>query len=151
MKGSRQEAILQIIARQDIQKQEELLESLRQEGYEVTQATISRDIRKLKLTKVPTPTGGFKYVCVDSEKEEEDNKYIRVLKESFISMEVAQNILVIKSISGMAMALAAAIDTFAWKEIVGCIAGDDTIMCVLHNEEEARYIYGQLEVQLGNR
>ena len=106
-------------------------------GFDVTQATVSRDIRELKLTKVPTGNGRQKYTILVHSDHYLSDKYIRVLKDGYVSMDVAQNILVVKTVSGMAMAVAAAIDAIKLKEIVGCIAGDDTIMLVLHSEADA--------------
>ena len=106
-------------------------------GFDVTQATVSRDIRELKLTKVPTGNGRQKYTILVHSDHYLSDKYIRVLKDGYVSMDVAQNILVVKTVSGMAMAVAAAIDAIKLKEIVGCIAGDDTIMLVLHSESDA--------------
>src|SRR5699024_238044 len=105
---------------------EELAEYLNREGYSVTQATISRDIRELKLTKISTGDGRQKYALMHNQGSEMNEKYLRVLKDGFVSMDMAQNILVVKTVSGMAMAVAAAIDAMHWSEVAGCIAGDDT-------------------------
>lgn len=145
MKGKRQEVILELIQKYDIQTQENLLEKLKEEGFEVTQATISRDIRKLKLTKVATALGYSKYIVMEDGATEKGDKYIRILKESYISMSVAQNLLVIKTASGMAMAFAAALDAIEIEEIIGCIAGDDTIFCALKSREEAERVRLELE------
>ena len=123
--------------RVEIETQDELAEKLKEAGFDVTQATVSRDIRELKLTKVPTGNGRQKYTILVHSDHYLSDKYIRVLKDGYVSMDVAQNILVVKTVSGMAMAVAAAIDAIKLKEIVGCIAGDDTIMLVLHSEADA--------------
>ena len=102
----------------------------------MTQATVSRDIRDLKLTKVSVDGGRQKYVVLKPEEDGMSEKYIRVLRDGYISMDMAQNILVIKTVSGMAMAVAAAVDAMKWKEVVGCIAGDDTIMCAVRSVDE---------------
>lgn len=151
MKVKRHEVILELIQKYDIQTQENLLERLKEEGFEVTQATISRDIRKLKLTKVATPLGYSKYIVMESVSQDNDDKYIRILKESYISMSVAQNLLVIKTASGMAMAFAAALDALKIKEIIGCIAGDDTIFCALKSQEEAFAVGQELEEIIRNK
>ena len=129
MKTKRQAKMLELIRKYEIETQEELSDYLEKEGYQVTQATVSRDIRELKLTKVAMTGGKQKYVALQEPSEDMAIKYGRVFLDGFVSMDIAQNILVIKTISGMAMAVAAALDALKWHEMVGCIAGDDTIMC----------------------
>ena len=119
MKVSRHAKIIELIAQHDIETQEELAEYLNREGFKVTQATVSRDIRDLRLTKVAVDGSRQKYVVLAPEKDEMNEKYIRVLRDGYISMDMAQNILVIKTVSGMAMAVAAAVDAMKWKEVVG--------------------------------
>ena len=140
MKKNRHEAILSLISRQNIGTQEELMLKLNELGYKVTQATVSRDIRDLKLTKVQTENGRQKYAALKATQSELAEKYFRILKDGFVSMGKAQNILVIKTVSGMAMAVAAAIDEMNWHEVVGCIAGDDTIMCAIRTTEETEVV-----------
>jgi transcriptional regulator of arginine metabolism len=101
----------------------------------VTQATVSRDIRELKLSKVQSENGRQHYVVLQNQGSFSD-KYIRILRDGFLSMDMAQNILVIKTVSGMAMAVAAALDAIHFHEIVGCIAGDDTIMCAVRSVDD---------------
>ena len=128
MKTKRQTKMLELIKKHDIETQEELSDYLQKEGYQVTQATVSRDIRELKLTKVAMSNGRQKYAALTEANEDLSEKYTRVFRDAFVSMDMAQNILVIKTVSGMAMAVAAAIDAMHLHEIVGCIAGvDDTI------------------------
>lgn len=127
----------ELVEQYEIETQEELAERLKEAGFQVTQATVSRDIRELKLTKVPTGNGKQKYAIILHSDHFLSDKYIRVLKDGFISMDIAQNILVVKTVSGMAMAVAAAIDAMKLKEIVGSIAGDDTIMMALRSEKDA--------------
>ncbi|MEG0590687.1 MAG: arginine repressor, partial [Lachnospiraceae bacterium] len=129
MKGNRHTKIVELIGERNIETQEELAMELNKSGFQVTQATVSRDIRELKLTKVPMENGKQKYAIHQGKENSMSEKYMRVLKEGYLSMEMAQNILVIKTVSGMAMAVAAAVDAMNWNEVVGCIAGDDTIMC----------------------
>ena len=136
MKTKRQTKMLELIKKYEIETQEELSEYLEKEGYQVTQATVSRDIRELKLTKVAMENGRQKYVALIETGEDLSGKYIRVFKDGFISIDMAQNILVVKTVSGMAMAVAAAIDAMGLHEIVGCIAGDDTIMCAVRSVED---------------
>ena len=135
MKVERHSKIVELIGKYEIETQEELADYLNKEGYQVTQATVSRDIRELRLSKVPAENGKQHYVVVQSSKSFSD-KYIRVLKDGFVSMDMAQNILVIKTGTGMAMAVAAALDAIHFHEIVGCIAGDDTIMCAARSVDD---------------
>ena len=136
MKVSRHAKIIELISQNDIETQEALAERLNGAGFKVTQATVSRDIRDLKLTKVSVDGGRQKYVVLKPEEDGMSEKYIRVLRDGYVSMDMAQNILVIKTVSGMAMAVAAAVDAMKWKEVVGCIAGDDTIMCAVRSVDE---------------
>ena len=136
MKVSSHAKIIELISQNDIETQEELAERLNDAGFKVTQATVSRDIRDLKLTKVSVDGGRQKYVVLKPEEDGMSEKYIRVLRDGYVSMDMAQNILVIKTVSGMAMAVAAAVDAMKWKEVVGCIAGDDTIMCAVRSVDE---------------
>lgn len=135
-KQKRQEKIIELIDRQDIETQDELAAQLIAAGFPVTQATVSRDIRELKLTKIPTGGGTQKYVVLNNHDSHLSDKYIRVLREGYLSMDNAQNILVIKTVSGMAMAVAAALDAMKLSEIVGSIAGDDTIMVAVRSLED---------------
>ena len=134
MKTKRQLKMLELIKKHEIETQEELSDYLLKEGFQVTQATVSRDIRELKLTNV----------ALREESEDLSEKYTRVFKDAYISMDMAQNILVIKTVSGMAMAVAAAIDAMHLHEIVGCIAGDDTIMCAVRSVEDTVEVMGRL-------
>lgn len=136
MKISRQSKIIELINKYDIETQEELADRLMKDGYNVTQATVSRDIRELKLTKVAVDGGRQKYIVLQKAEPGMSEKYTRVLKEGFLSMDMAQNILVIKTVPGMAMAVAAALDALHINSIVGCIAGDDTIMCAIRSVED---------------
>ena len=137
MKQNRQQAIIDLIEKYDIDTQEEIVSRLRDEGFQVTQATVSRDIRELKLSKIPNGHGRQKYVFLQNNREPLGDKYVRIFSEGLVSVEAAQNILVIKTVSGMAMAVAAALDAMNFDEIVGSIAGDDTIMAALRSAEDA--------------
>ena len=136
MKQNRHQKIAELVASYDIETQEELADKLKEAGFSVTQATISRDIRQMHLTKVPAGGGRQKYVILRQDEGQMSDKYIRVLRDGFVSMDMAQNILVIKTVSGMAMAVAAALDQMECHEIVGSIAGDDTIMCAVRTVED---------------
>jgi transcriptional regulator of arginine metabolism len=144
MKGKRQEAILELVKKYEIETQEELAEKLGSAGFLVTQATISRDIRELKLTKIQRGSKQV-YAALTENKFSSSNKYIDILKHSFVSMDMAQNILVIKTASGTAMALATALDSLHWDEIVGTIAGDDTVMCAIRTVEDTKKLMKRLE------
>ena len=145
MKKSRQEKIVEIIKHYDIETQEELAEKLCEGGFVVTQATVSRDIRELGLTKMPISGGKQKYVLLKTADERMVDKYIRVLREGLLSMDMAQNILVVKTVSGMAMAVAAALDAMHMKEIVGTIAGDDTIMMAIRTVDDTIQVMDKIK------
>lgn len=140
MKRKRQETIIELVTRYEVETQEELVERLQKEGYQVTQATVSRDIRELKLSKIPNGRGRQKYIAFDGEETHLGDKYGRVLKEGYVSMALAQNLLVLKTVSGMAMAVAAAVDAMKIEEIVGSIAGDNTVMMAMGSVEDAQIV-----------
>lgn len=144
MKIARHSKIIELIHRYEIETQEDLAERLNQEGFHVTQATVSRDIRELKLTKLAMDNGRQKYIIVPSSDGTRNEKYMRVLQDGFLSVDRAENILVVKTVSGMAMAVAAALDAMQWNEVVGCIAGDDTIMAAIRTREEALVVMEKL-------
>lgn len=145
MKEKRHEKIIELIGQYDIETQDELADRLREAGFQVTQATVSRDIRKLKLSKVPGKNGRQKYALLTGQDHQMAEKYVGILREAFVSMDSAQNILVIKTVSGMAMALATALDNIDWKEILGCVAGDDTVMCVIRTEADTAAVMEELK------
>lgn len=145
MKTKRQRKIIELITNYDIETQEELAAKLVENGFNVTQATISRDIRELNLTKIATKGGKQKYAVQSSSDIVSNSKYMRVLNDGIITMDTAGNILVVKTVSGMAMAVAAALDAMQIKEILGCIAGDDTIMCVVKHAEETDRVKKHIE------
>ena len=144
MKGNRHQKIIELVDNYNIETQEELAEKLKEEGYQVTQATVSRDIRALKLSKVSCGNGKQKYIAIKQDDAGLNDKYIRVLKDGFVSMDKAQNILVIKTAPGLAMAVAAAIDALEFSEVVGCIAGDDTIMIAVRTIEDTRNLMDKI-------
>lgn len=145
MSSDRRTRILKIIAEEVIQTQEELADRLNAEGFPVTQATVSRDIKQLNLIKVPAGDGRQRYAPHEYRTGEIDEKYVNVLRTGFKSMDMAMNILVIKTISGMAMAVAASIDALDFPQIVGCIAGDDTVMCAVRTIEDTYKVMDQIE------
>lgn len=137
MKNARHEQILKLIGEYEIETQEELAALLNRTGFQVTQATVSRDIRQLQLRKVQGPDGRQHYAAESAEDPNLAKRYQRVLRDSFVSVDVSGNILVIHTVSGMAMAAAAALDSLDWAELLGSIAGDDTIMAVIRSPEDA--------------
>ena len=145
MKIQRHAKIVELINQYDIDTQEELARQLKEAGFRVTQATVSRDIRELRLTKIAVDGGKQKYVVMNTQSSELDEKYLRILRDGFVSMDMAQNILVIRTVSGMAMAVAAAMDVLNWKEIAGCIAGDDTIMCAIRSVDDTLLVMDKIQ------
>lgn len=150
MKEQRQSKILSLIQKQEIETQEELAENLEQAGFKVTQATVSRDIRELRLTKVASRNNAQKYVALANYENQISEKVIRVFKAGFVSMDIAQNILVIRTLTGMGNAVAAAIDAFKHDEIVGTLAGDDTIFCAVRDVEEMESVINKFQEVLNS-
>ena len=148
MKLARQAEILKLIHEYDIETQDELVQRLNDSGYNVTQATVSRDIREMKLMKTAGENGNLRYTLLQTRSQDTAGRYVRVLKDAFVSMDTAENILVIKSAPGMAMAAAAVLDEMNWGEIVGCIAGDNTIMCAIRSRDEAIRVMDKLTKML---
>ena len=145
MKSSRRQKIIELIKENDIATQEELALLLNKEGFNVTQATVSRDIRKLNLAKKQDGKGKLKYYVEEPAAGELNDKYVRVFSECYVSMDMAMNILVIKTVPGMAMAVAAALDGMHFNEIVGTIAGDDTIMCAIKSVDDTYRLMDKLK------
>ena len=137
MKTIRQMAILDIIAKQDVETQEELAEALRARGIQVTQATVSRDIKELRLLKVLTPSGSYKYATADKAENGLSERFIRMLAESLLSVAASNNLIVVKTLSGSANVAAEALDSLHWPEILGTLAGDTTILLIIRTEAEA--------------
>ena len=145
MKKVRHDKIIELIGKYEIETQEELADHLRHAGYQVTQATVSRDIRELKLSKISVGSGKQKYISFHHDETFLGDKYSRVLKEGVGGMAMAQNLLVVKTVSGMAMAVAAALDAMKMSEIVGTIAGDDTIMMAIKSKEDTETVMRKIE------
>lgn len=145
MKRNRHDKIIEIIAKNIVETQEQLACLLKQAGYDVTQATVSRDIRQMKLTKQVTEDGRQKYVYTTADSDVMQDKYVSVLKAGYLSMDTAQNFIVIRTVSGMAMALATAIDALDFPQILGCVAGDDTIMVALKTNEDATEVMEKMQ------
>ena len=145
MKVARHEKIKELIQQYDIDTQEELASRLNEAGFKVTQATVSRDIRALKMMKVTGKDGKSRYVILQELPTELGEKYTRVLHDALLTIDQGQNILVIHTVPGMAMGVAAALDALNWEEILGSIAGDDTVMCVARTLEEASSVAERLK------
>lgn len=137
MKSKRQALILDIIKKHDVETQEELIDRLSDEGFSATQATVSRDIREMKLLKVNSESGKYKYTVPESSSSEEQSIGLSAFASSVKTVENASNIVVIKTFPGMANAVAACLDTMHSLGIVGCVAGDDTIFAATHSADEA--------------
>ena len=145
MKENRQNKIKEIIETQSIETQDELLNQLLQQGFSTTQATISRDIREMHLTKVPDGTGKQKYAMIQNADTDVTRKYHQVLSAGILSLDDAENILVVRTVSGMAMAVAAALDNMELQGFLGCIAGDDTIFAVTRSKEFCKTIIAEVK------
>ena len=148
MKNKRQEKIIEIIESQVVETQEALQEKLRECGFDVTQATVSRDIKELRLTKVATRGDRYKYAVLNSDDPKQAAKFVVIMKETILSVQTAQNMLVIKTFSGMAQAAAAALDNLFGTEVIGTIAGDDTIFAVTASTEDAIDLQGKILAEL---
>ena len=138
MKSNRQKKILEIISHHHVETQDDLIDHLLVEGFSVTQATVSRDIRELQLTKVLTGKGSYRYIAPKKEELTTGAKINDALVDSITGVEYAQNIVVIKTYPGLANAVAGGIDALAIAEVLGCVAGDDTILVATRNESAAK-------------
>ena len=145
MKTVRQVTILDIIEKNEIETQEELADALRQRGIQVTQATVSRDIKELRLLKVLTPRGTYKYATADKAENGLTDRFIRMLAESVLSVAASANMIVIKTLSGSASVAAEALDSFHWPEVLGTIAGDNTIFMVVRTLDEVQNVVDRIQ------
>ena len=153
MKKNRQMKVLEIISKHDVETQDELIELLKAEEYYVTQATISRDIRELDLIKVSTQRGTYKYtVSSHAENEKKKTSHLgNALVSSLVSIDFAGNIIVVKTVPGMSNAIAIEIERIHRPEMLGCVAGDDTIIMVMRNEDKAMDVSARLRELLSGR
>ncbi len=140
MKNNRQSKILDIIKNTEIETQEELAEHLVNIGIKVTQATISRDIKELRLVKIMAKSGKYKYAANDNDNYAFSDRFIRIFSESILSVEHANNLVVIKTLSGSANAATEALDSMNMPEIIGTLAGDNTILIVAKSEKDVNSI-----------
>ena len=145
MKTSRHEKIIEIIGKYEVETQDDLIEYLERDGFKVTQATISRDIRELKLSKISTARGTYRYVQSRNHPAETNVRFNNALVESILKVDYAGNMIVLKTLPGLASAVATGIDSIHLPEILGCIAGDDTIMIVTRDNDCAVDIADKLK------
>ncbi|MBR2971857.1 MAG: arginine repressor [Clostridia bacterium] len=150
MKNARQNKILELIEEYEISTQEALIQRLAEHGFDSTQTTISRDIRQLRLIKGPTGRGTYKYVAPEVRRGNDAPGHNSALTDAVIKIESAQNIVVVKTMSGMANAIAVCIDSLQIKDIVGSVAGDDTILIVLKTTEKAETVEEELKGVFGH-
>lgn len=150
MKNARQNKILELIEEYEISTQEALIQRLSEHGFESTQTTISRDIRQLRLIKGPTGRGTYKYVAPEVRRGNDAPGHNSALTDAVIKIEAAQNIIVVKTLSGMANAIAVCIDSLQIKDIIGSVAGDDTILLVFKTAEKATDVEFELKEVFGH-
>lgn len=144
MKSARHSLILEIIEEKDIETQEELADELKRRGIKVTQATVSRDIKELRLLKVLGEHGGYKYATVERAEKGMNDRFIRMLSECVISVDSIGNLIVIKTLSASANAACEAIDSMKWDEVLGTIAGDNTLLVIARSEEAVEAMTARL-------
>ena len=146
MKSVRHAVIKEIIETQEIETQEELAAALRARNIDVTQATVSRDIKELRLLKVLSESGGYKYATADKAEHGLADRFIRIFNESVISITPAGNLIVIKTISGSAHVAGEAIDSLKWSEIVGTISGDNTLLVIAQTEADVENLMHKFDM-----
>ena len=149
MKSARQNRILEIIAQHDVETQHQLMEELRRQGIKSTQATVSRDIKELRLVKELSPEGRYRYAsALREEGTDFDKRLKKIFRESVTSFSVAQNIIVIKTLPGLASAACSTLDAMEIKNLVGTLAGDDTAFLAMYDNESARHLLREIEAML---
>ena len=144
MKSTRHNLILEIIENKDIETQEELAEELKNHGVRVTQATVSRDIKELRLLKVLSENGGYKYATVERAEKGMNDRFARILAESIVSIECVNNLMVIKTLPASAAAAGEAIDSMKWSEVLGTIAGDNTLLIIGRSNEAIEILQNRI-------
>ena len=146
MKPGRQNAILEIIAEKDIETQNQLMQEMAARGVKSTQATLSRDIKDMRLVKELGPSGNYRYVvAAKAETTDLDMRLKKILRESLVSYDVAQNLLVIRTLPGLASAACSAFDSMEIENLVGTLAGDDTAFLAMRDKESAVKLYHEIE------
>ncbi|HCC02656.1 MAG TPA: arginine repressor [Ruminococcaceae bacterium] len=149
MKARRHAKILELISQSNIDTQEELLRRLRNSGFEVTQATVSRDIKELRLVKTLSADGQYRYSTGKEDDPDVSSKFYSLLRTSSESIKCAGNLVIIKTLSGMAQGICAAMDTMNWESVAGTIAGDDTIFVAVRSEHAAQQLAAELNRMMG--
>ncbi len=144
MKSTRHNLILEIIEEKDIETQEELADELKRRGVKVTQATVSRDIKELRLLKVLAEHGGYKYATAERAEKGMNDRFIRILSESVVNMECVGNLMVIKTLSASGSAAGEAVDSMKWSEVLGTIAGDNTLLVIGRSPEGIESVQGRI-------
>lgn len=144
MKSKRHIKIRELVQSLEIETQEELVDQLREAGYSVTQATVSRDIKEMHLIKVPAGGGRYKYSMPTDQRFNPINKLQRTLGDNFVSIDHTENLIVMKSLPGTANAIGALLDNLEWPELMGTICGDDTILMIVREKKETSRIVSQL-------
>ena len=146
MKSQRQAKIVEIIANRDVQTQEQLLEELRDAGFRTTQATISRDIKELRIVKEMAENGGYRYAVSNADPVATFSGRLRtIFKECVLGYDYAQNIIVVRTMPGLASAATSAIDALNWSSVVGTLAGDDTLFIVMRENNAAAALCGEIK------
>lgn len=148
MKTRRHQRILDIIVEYPIETQDELLSKLREEGYKATQATISRDIKDLRLVKTLGSDGHYRYVSASRDATDIRSHFTTLFSSSVVSIDNAENLVVIKTLSGMAQAVCAAFDTLEHNDVLGTIAGDDTIFVACRTSQTAEKLCAELKTTI---
>jgi len=143
LKVGRQSKLLEIIDKYPIETQEDLGFKLKENGFRVTQATISRDIKELRLIKILNAEGKYHYASFRETSSSTNERIVNIFRESVIGVEYSGNMIVIKTLSGAAMAASAAIDSLAWSDVVGCVSGDDTIFVLARNIDNIEVLVGK--------
>ena len=143
-KIKRQQKLLDIVKQFEVETQEELIVLLNNSGYNVTQATVSRDINELKLIKVIGKNKKYKYAQATSSKQIDNAKFLDLFKAAVTSIEIAQNLIVVKTLISNGAPVGATVDSLNYKEVVGCVAGDDTLLIVTHTSQEAAIVAAKL-------
>lgn len=151
MKNARHAKILELIQQHPIDRQEELLVQLRAHGYDVTQATVSRDIRELRLVKTATGEGGYRYIASAgaAKTAHTPNRFETIFRESVLRVDYAGHIVLVKCYTGMANAACEVFDAMVWNDVVGTLSGDDTFLVIMRTEEAAANICGELAKYIG--
>ena len=147
-KSARHNLILEIIENKDIETQEDLADELMRRGVKVTQATVSRDIKELRLLKVLSEHGGYKYATVERAEKGMNDRFARILADSIINIEPVNNLIVVNTITASANAAGEAIDSMKWSEVMGTIAGDNTLLIITRSNEAAEALMTKFNTML---